>query len=49
MAIREVRLSAGAGFLVGVGGDIMTMPGLPRVPAANKIDIGDNGEIVGLF
>jgi formate--tetrahydrofolate ligase len=49
MAIREVRLSAGAGFIVVVCGDIMTMPGLPRVPAANNIDIGDNGEIVGLF
>ena len=49
MAIREVRLSAGAGFIVGVCGDIMTMPGLPRVPAANNIDINASGEVVGLF
>ena len=49
MAIREVRLSAGAGFIVVVCGDIMTMPGLPRVPAANNIDIDANGEVVGLF
>ena len=49
MAIREVRLSAGAGFIVVVCGDIMTMPGLPRVPAANNIDIDGNGEVVGLF
>jgi len=44
-----VRLSAGAGFIVVVCGDIMTMPGLPRVPAANHIDIDDSGEVVGLF
>jgi formate--tetrahydrofolate ligase len=49
MAIREVRLSAGAGFIVVVCGDIMTMPGLPRVPAANSINIDQNGEVVGLF
>jgi formate--tetrahydrofolate ligase len=49
MAIREVRLSAGAGFIVVVCGDIMTMPGLPRVPAANNIDIDESGEVVGLF
>ena len=47
--IREVRLAAGAGFLVAVCGDIMTMPGLPRHPAAEQIDIGENGETVGLF
>lgn len=47
--IREVRLSAGAEFLVVVCGDIMTMPGLPRVPAANAIDIEDGGRITGLF
>jgi formate--tetrahydrofolate ligase len=47
--IREVRLSAGAGFLVFVCGDIMTMPGLPRVPAADKIHIDDEGLIQGLF
>jgi formate--tetrahydrofolate ligase len=47
--IREVRLSAGAGFLVFVCGEIMTMPGLPRVPAADKIHIDDAGLIQGLF
>ncbi|MFP6732075.1 MAG: formate--tetrahydrofolate ligase [Alphaproteobacteria bacterium] len=47
--IREVRLSAGAEFLVVVCGDIMTMPGLPRVPAANSISVDDDGKIVGLF
>jgi formate--tetrahydrofolate ligase len=49
VAIREVRLSAGAGFIVVVCGDIMTMPGLPRIPAANSIDMDENGEVVGLF
>ena len=48
LAIREVRLAAGAGFIVVVCGDIMTMPGLPVVPAANGIDINENGEITGL-
>jgi len=47
--IREVRLSAGAEFLVVVCGDIMTMPGLPRVPAANSISVGADGRVVGLF
>ena len=47
--IREVRLSAGAEFVVAICGDIMTMPGLPRVPAANKIDVTPDGRIVGLF
>jgi formate--tetrahydrofolate ligase len=47
--IREVRLSAGAEFLVVVCGDIMTMPGLPRVPAANAIHIDDDGRVAGLF
>ena len=47
--IREVRLSAGAEFIVMVCGDIMTMPGLPKVPAAERIDIDDEGNIVGLF
>jgi formate--tetrahydrofolate ligase len=47
--IREVRLSAGAEFLVAICGDIMTMPGLPRVPAANSIYVNDQGEIEGLF
>jgi len=49
VSVREVRLSAGAGFLVFVCGDIMTMPGLPRVPAADKIHIDDGGLIQGLF
>src|SRR5471032_2187907 len=49
VAVREVRLSAGAEFVVAVCGDIMTMPGLPRVPAANSIDVGPDGKIVGLF
>ena len=47
--IREVRLSSGAEFIVVVCGEIMTMPGLPRVPAANSIHLNDNGEIEGLF
>ena len=47
--IRQVRLSAGAGFVVCITGDIMTMPGLPAVPAAEKIDIDDEGRISGLF
>lgn len=49
VAIREVRLSAGAGFVVALTGTIMTMPGLGKTPAAEKIDIKPNGEIVGLF
>ena len=48
LTIREVRLSAGAGFVVMVCGDIMTMPGLPVVPAANGIDVNDAGQITGL-
>ncbi|GIT89873.1 formate--tetrahydrofolate ligase [Jannaschia pagri] len=47
--IREVRLSAGAGFVVVVCGDIMTMPGLPRVPSAEKIGLNEAGEVEGLF
>jgi formate--tetrahydrofolate ligase len=47
--IREVRLAAGAEFIVAVCGDIMTMPGLPRVPSADKIDIDAHGRVVGLF
>jgi formate--tetrahydrofolate ligase len=47
--IREVRLSAGAEFIVAICGDIMTMPGLPKVPAANKIDVMPDGRITGLF
>ncbi len=47
--VREVRLSAGAGFIVAVCGDIMTMPGLPRKPAAENIHFNEAGEIEGLF
>jgi len=47
--VREVRLAAGAEFIVMVCGDIMTMPGLPKVPSADMIDIDDNGRVVGLF
>jgi formate--tetrahydrofolate ligase len=49
LPVREVRLSAGAGFIVAVCGDIMTMPGLPRVPAANRICLNDQGDVEGLF
>lgn len=49
MAIRQVRLSAGAGFIVCITGEIMTMPGLPKIPSAEKIDIDDDGIIKGLF
>ena len=49
ITVREVRLSAGAGFLVAVTGEIMTMPGLPKKPAALNIDIDENGKIKGLF
>lgn len=49
ITVREVRLSAGAGFLVAITGAIMTMPGLPKKPAANNIDIDENGVITGLF
>ncbi len=47
--VREVRLSAGAEFVVAICGEILTMPGLPRVPAADAIDIGTDGRVVGLF
>jgi len=47
--VREVRLSAGAEFVVAICGEILTMPGLPRVPAADSIDVGADGRIVGLF
>jgi formate--tetrahydrofolate ligase len=47
--IREVRLAAGAEFIVMVCGDVMTMPGLPKVPSAEKIDLDDDGKVVGLF
>jgi len=47
--IREIRLASGAGFIVAICGDIMTMPGLPKVPAANSIRLGETGEVEGLF
>lgn len=47
--IREVYVSAGAGFVVALTGAVMTMPGLPKVPAANQIDVDENGKITGLF
>ncbi|MBO7667003.1 MAG: formate--tetrahydrofolate ligase, partial [Firmicutes bacterium] len=47
--VRNIKVSAGAGFLVALTGDIMTMPGLPKVPAAEKIDVDENGRISGLF
>ena len=49
ITVREVDLKAGAGFVVAIAGKIMTMPGLPRVPAAESIDINENQEIVGIF
>jgi formate--tetrahydrofolate ligase len=49
LPVREVRLSAGAEFVVAICGEIMTMPGLPRVPAANSIDLAEDGRITGLF
>ena len=49
ITIRDINLKAGAGFVVAIAGKIMTMPGLPRVPAAESIDIDDNGEVVGIF
>ncbi|MBE6054305.1 MAG: formate--tetrahydrofolate ligase [Clostridium sartagoforme] len=49
ITVKEVRVSNGAGFIVALNGDIMTMPGLPKVPAANKMDILEDGEILGLF
>ena len=47
--MRTVKVSAGAGFLVALTGEIMTMPGLPKVPAAERIDVDENGKISGLF
>jgi len=49
VTVRNVKISAGAGFVVALTGDIMTMPGLPKVPAAEKIDVDENGKISGLF
>ena len=47
--MRNLKVSAGAGFIVALTGDIMTMPGLPKVPAAEKIDVDEDGKIIGLF
>ncbi|MBQ7117580.1 MAG: formate--tetrahydrofolate ligase, partial [Clostridia bacterium] len=49
VTVRNVKVSAGAGFIVVLTGDIMTMPGLPKVPAAEKIDVDAEGKITGLF
>ena len=49
ITVRNVEVSAGAGFIVVLTGDIMTMPGLPKRPAAENIDVNEKGEIVGLF
>lgn len=49
MTVREIRVSAGAGFIVALTGNVMTMPGLPKVPAAENIDVTDDGKITGLF
>ena len=49
VTVREVKVSAGAGFIVALTGSILTMPGLPKVPSAEKIDVDDSGKIIGLF
>ena len=49
ITVRDLKVNAGAGFLVAKTGDIMTMPGLPKVPSAEKIDVDENGRITGLF
>ncbi len=49
VTVKEIRISAGAGFIVALLGDIMTMPGLPKAPAALNIDIDEKGNIIGLF
>ena len=49
VTVRNLKVCAGAGFIVALTGDIMTMPGLPKVPAAEKIDVDENGVITGLF
>ena len=49
VTVKQVKVSAGAGFVVVLTGDILTMPGLPRVPAAEGIDVDENGRITGLF
>ena len=49
MTVSNLKLCSGAGFIVAYTGDIMTMPGLPKVPAAERIDVDENGVISGLF
>jgi len=49
ISIRNVKVSAGAGFIVALTGDVMTLPGLPKVPSAEKIDVDNSGKISGLF
>ena len=49
ITVRNLKVSAGAGFIVALTGDVMTMPGLPKVPSAEKIDVDENGVITGLF
>ena len=49
VTVRNLKISAGAGFIVALTGDIMTMPGLPKVPAAERIDVDETGKISGLF
>ena len=49
VTVKNVKVSAGAGFVVVLTGDIMTMPGLPKSPAAERIDVDENGKISGLF
>jgi formate--tetrahydrofolate ligase len=49
VTVKSVKISAGAGFIVVLTGDIMTMPGLPKVPAAERIDVDETGKISGLF
>ncbi|MBR0442033.1 MAG: formate--tetrahydrofolate ligase, partial [Firmicutes bacterium] len=49
VSVRNLKVCAGAGFIVALTGEIMTMPGLPKVPAAENIDVDENGRITGLF
>ena len=49
VTIRDIKVSAGAGFIVALTGEVMTMPGLPKVPSAEKIDLKEDGTITGLF
>jgi len=49
LPVKEFRLNAGAGFVVAILGNMMTMPGLPKVPAANNMDMDDDGNLIGVF